>query len=80
MLTFAYIKQQFKIMIKEKTWYEVFKTNEETGTETIFAHEDLETCVKVYRKEKTKDRTIKVVKWLDAPYLNEPILFKSILN
>ena len=67
-------------MNNEKTWYEVFKTNEETGTETIFAHEDLETCVKVYRKEKPKDRTIKVVKWLDAPYLNEPILFKSILN
>ena len=67
-------------MNNEKTWYEVFKTNEETGTETIFAHGDLETCVKVYRKEKPKDRTIKVVKWLDAPYLNEPILFKSILN
>jgi hypothetical protein len=51
-------------MTKETTWYEVFKTNEDESTETIFADTDLETCVKVYRKEKIKDRSIKVDKWL----------------
>lgn len=67
-------------MNNEKTWYEVFRTNEDTGTETIFAHENLEPCVKVYRKEKRKDRTIKIDKWIDAPYLDFPIPIKSILN
>ena len=67
-------------MTKERTWYEVFKRNEDESTETIFADEDLETCVKVYRKENMKDRTIKVDKWLDAPYLDFPIPIKSILN
>jgi hypothetical protein len=67
-------------MINEKTWYEVFKMNEDESTETIFADENLETCVKVYRKEKQKDRTIKIDKWLDAPYLKFPMPIKSILN
>ena len=67
-------------MTKEKTWYEVFRTNEDDSTETIFADADLETCVRVYRKEKIKDRSIKVDKWLDAPYLKFPMPIKSILN
>jgi hypothetical protein len=64
----------------EKTWYEVFRTNEDESTETIFADENLETCVKVYRKEKIKDKTIKVDKWLDAPFLEFPRPIQSILN
>jgi hypothetical protein len=64
----------------EKTWYEVFRTNEDESTETIFADDNLETCVKVYRKEKIKDKTIKLDKWLDAPFLDFPIPYKSILN
>ena len=67
-------------MKNEKTWYEVFKRNEDESTETIFADADLETCVKVYRKEKIKDRSIKIDKWLDAPYLDFPIPISSILN
>ena len=67
-------------MTKERTWYEVFKRNEDESTETIFANEDLETCVKVYRKEKPKDRTIKIDKCLDAPYLKFSMPVKSILN
>jgi len=67
-------------MKNEKTWYEVFKRNEDESTETIFADADLETCVKVYRKEKIKDRSIKIDKWLDAPYLDFPIPIGSILN
>jgi len=64
----------------ETTWYEVFKRNEDESTETIFADADLETCVKVYRKEKIKDRSVKIDKWLDASYLDFPIPIKSILN
>ena len=64
----------------EKTWYEVFRTNEDESTETIFADENLETCVKVYRREKIKDKTIKVDKWLDAPFLEFPRPIQSILN
>lgn len=67
-------------MTNERTWYEVFKVNEDSSSETIFADEDLETCVKVYRKEKIKDNSIKIDKWLDAHYLDFPIPIKSILN
>ena len=65
---------------KETTWYEVFRTNADDSTETIFSDPCLETCVKVYRKEKIRDKSIKVDKWLDAPYLAFPISYKSILN
>ncbi len=67
-------------MAETKTWFEVFRTNEDESTETIFADENLELCVKVYRKEKRNDKSIKVDKWLDAPYLDFPIPIKSILN
>lgn len=67
-------------MENTKTWYEVFRTNNDESTETIFADENLETCVKVYRKEKINDKTIKVDKWLSAPFLDFPIPYKSILN
>jgi hypothetical protein len=67
-------------MEKTKTWYEVFRTNDDESTETIFADENLETCVKVYRKEKIKDKTIKLDKWLSAPFLEFPIPYQSILN
>jgi hypothetical protein len=67
-------------MANTKTWFEVFRTNEDESTETIFADENLELCVKVYRKEKRIDKSVKVDKWLDAPYLDFPIPIKSILN
>ncbi len=67
-------------MENTKTWYEVFRTNADESTETIFADENLETCVKVYRKEKIKDKTIKLDKWLSAPFLEFPIPYQSILN
>lgn len=67
-------------MENTKTWYEVFRTNEDESTETIFADENLETCVGIYRKEKIKDKTIKLDKWLSAPFLDFPIPYKSILN
>ena len=67
-------------MENTKTWYEVFRTNDDESTETIFADENLETCVKVYRKEKIKDKTIKLDKWLSAPFLEFPIPYQSMLN
>ncbi len=65
---------------KETTWYEVFRKNEDDSTETIFSNVSLEACVKVYRKEKIKDKSIKVDKWLKASYLDFPIPIQSILN
>jgi hypothetical protein len=65
---------------KETTWYEVFRKNDDDSTETIFSNISLEACVKVYRKEKIKDKSIKVDKWLKASYLDFPIPIQSILN
>jgi hypothetical protein len=65
---------------KETTWYEVFRKNDDDSTETIFSNVSLEACVKVYRKEKIKDKSIKVDKWLKASYLDFPIPIQSILN
>ena len=65
---------------KETTWYEVFRKNEDDSTETIFSNVSLEACVKVYRKEKIRDKSIKVDKWLKASYLDFPIPIQSILN
>ena len=67
-------------MTKEKMWYEVFRRNKDEVVETIFFHEDLEKCVQVYRKQKLIDKSIKLDKWLDAPYLDGPMPIKSILN
>jgi len=67
-------------MTKEKMWYEVFRRNKDEVVETIFVHEDLEKCVQVYRKQKLIDKSIKLDKWLDAPYLDGPMPIKSILN
>jgi hypothetical protein len=67
-------------MENTKTWFEVFRTNEDESTETIFADENLELCVKVYRKEKKADKSVKIDKWLKAPYLDFPMPIKSILN
>lgn len=65
---------------KETTWYEVFRKNEDDSTETIFSNISLEACIRVYRKEKIRDKSIKVDKWLKASYLDFPIPIKSILN
>jgi hypothetical protein len=65
---------------KETTWYEVFRKNDDDSTETIFSNISLEACVKVYRKEKIRDKSIKVDKWLKASYLDFPIPIQSILN
>ena len=65
---------------KETTWYEVFRKNDDDSTETIFSDISLEACIKVYRKEKITDKTIKVDKWLKASYLDFPIPIQSILN
>ena len=63
-----------------KTWYEVFKSNEEGGTETIFSDDNLENCLEVYRKEKRKDCSVKLDKWMDSPNLPFPRPIKAILN
>jgi hypothetical protein len=65
---------------KETTWYEVFRKNDDDSTETIFSNDSLEACVKVYRKEKLRDKSIKIDKWLRASYLEFPIPIQSILN
>jgi len=65
---------------KETTWYEVFRKNDDDSTETIFSDISLEACIKVYRKEKIRDKSIKVDKWLKASYLDFPIPIQSILN
>jgi len=65
---------------KETTWYEVFRKNDDDSTETIFSNISLEACIKVYRKEKIRDKSIKVDKWLKASYLDFPIPIQSILN
>ena len=64
----------------EATWYEVFRKNDDDSTETIFSNDSLEACVKVYRKEKLTDKSIKIDKWLKASYLQFPIPIQSILN
>lgn len=63
-----------------EVWFEVFRINEDKGSETIFADTSLEACVKVYRKEKIKDKSVKIDKWLKASYLDFPIAIQSILN
>jgi hypothetical protein len=80
MTTFAVLNRGVKEMENTKMWFEVFRTNEDESTETIFADESLELCVKVYRREKKRDKSVKVDKWMNAPYLDFPISFKSILN
>lgn len=67
-------------MKNNETWFEVFRTNDDESTETIFADESLENCVKVYRKEKQKDKSVKIDKWLKASYLDYPMAIRSILN
>jgi hypothetical protein len=69
-----------KIKYYEATWYEVFRKNDDDSTETIFSNDSLEACVKVYRKEKLMDKSIKIDKWLKASYLQFPIPIQSILN
>ena len=63
-----------------EVWFEVFRINEDESSETIFADTSLEACVKVYRKEKIKDKSVKIDKWLKASYLDFPIPIQSILN
>ena len=66
-------KNDNKIKYYEATWYEVFRKNDDDSTETIFSNDSLEACVKVYRKEKLMDKSIKIDKWLKASYLDFPI-------
>jgi hypothetical protein len=73
-------KNNNKIKHYEATWYEVFRKNDDDSTETIFSNDSLEACVKVYRKEKLTDKSIKIDKWLKASYLQFPIPIQSILN
>ena len=73
-------KNDNKIKYYEATWYEVFRKNDDDSTETIFSNDSLEACVKVYRKEKLMDKSIKIDKCLKASYLDFPIPIESILN
>ena len=61
-------------------WFEVFRTNEDSDTETIYSDENLENCVKVYRKEKLRDKSVKIDKWLETHYLDFPIPYRIILD
>lgn len=67
-------------MLKRNEWFEVFRVDEFSNSKTIFSNENLEECVKVYRKEKIKDKSIRIDKWLHDPNFGILMPIKSILN
>lgn len=65
---------------KEITFFEVFHTNTNGIVETLFSSSNLEDCIKIFRKNKLKNRSSKLVKWLDADYLDSPMVISCILD
>ena len=66
--------------MNEIKWYEVFRTNDKGKVETIHMDLSLESCLKVYRKEKRTDKSVKMDKWIDNDFLPEAMSYKSIMN
>lgn len=67
-------------MVKD-FWYEVFKFDlAKNEPISLFTDKDLEKCLKVYRKAKLGDKSVKLGKWVHFSHIGEPMLYSSLLN
>jgi hypothetical protein len=66
--------------MNEIRWYEVFHTNEKGEVKTLLMDLSLEPCLRLYRKKKLTDKSVKIDKWIDNDFLPKAMSYKSIMN